>query len=952
MSGRVLHRFPKRHSAATGPKTLNAKTKRLVTRAELPPAASESPDTAIDDAGPSSLPPPEGSGKREQASTRQSTALLVAALILPLALAGYGIFKDHAIALSREMDNSRDLADSVQVYVTETLNQTAVGLRAIEHDLEAQKDVTTEKQLAALHEAMRYDPTSWVIGVRGATGIVMVDTDGARLNMPDLQKEVSEVLAQPGESGLSVLPAIYSKEYLDWYLPVRLRYVRADGQDETAFALVAATKLIRTAANAHTIAGGFFIFVTPAGVRLFKYLDAEQEIQVSAAPLATVTQELLRRGGSGNFESISVLTQEALRVGYSTSDRFPIAVLVAVPALVSEATWLRRSAVQIGLALLAVLAVGFFAFRLNAASGALGRSQTLYRDLFESAGEGLLVLDSRGEVQTCNPGAVRILGASSTEALKGCNLMSLTAEDPAVGRTQVHGISLLKNLQAGQRLSADWRFSKTNRRSDVDVEMRLSAFPEGSLPLVTVLLRDVGAERKHLRRQEYMASHDGLTGLLNRYSFQSFVHDRIEAAVAQPFGVVLMDLNRFKEINDTLGHHAGDIVLRELGKRLQTFFAKGPGFVARLGGDEISVCAPLADGAEGLENLCSILQGIVGQPISVDGVPLELKASLGGAIYPDDAKTPSDLLRCADIAMYAAKREVRSHQRYHAALDNFSSESLALQADFARALRENGLSLVYQPKVDMVSGALVGVEALSRWEHPTLGPVPPSTFVPLAETTELIHPFTEYVLREALAQSKRWLDGGHCVPVSVNISTHNLMNANFIEMIRGLLELHEIPSSQLELEVTESALMRNPETALQRMQGLRALGVKLSIDDFGTGYASLAYLKRLPVDVLKIDKSFTRALAADEGDRRIVRSTIDLAHGFGMCVVAEGVETLEVAEILRRKGCDIAQGYLYAMPLSPAEFTDQWLTVRRDEGQGNAGHRSSLEEKSGRSHQT
>jgi diguanylate cyclase (GGDEF)-like protein/PAS domain S-box-containing protein len=848
-------------------------------------------------------------------------------LILSVALAAYGIFKDHDTALKTETDNSRNLADSVQVYVTETLSQTAVGLRAIEHDLEGQRDATAERQLAALHEAMRYDPTSWVMGIHTAAGTVMVDTEGVRLDMPELRKAVDESIARPADTGLSVLPAIYSKEYLDWYLPVRLRYLGPGGQIDTAFALVAATKLIRTAVSAHTQDVSSFLFVTPAGVRLFKYLDAEQEIQVSDQPIASLTQERLRQGGSGNLETPGILHGELLRIGYSVSDRFPIAVLGVIPASRVEAAWLHRSLGQIGMALLVVFAVGFFAFRLKIASDALGRSQTLYRDLFESAGEGLLVLDSHGAVQTCNPGALRILGAPSADALAGRNLMSMTAEDAAKSRTKFHGMSLLQNLHAGQRLTADWRFAKINRQSEVDVEMRLSAFPEGSLPLVTVLLRDVGAERKHLQHQEYLASHDSLTGLLNRYSFQSFVQDRIELAVAQPFGVVLMDLNRFKEINDTLGHHAGDAVLRELGKRLQAYFGKGPGFVARLGGDEISVCAPLAGGAEELERLCNVLQEMVGQPITVDGVPLELTASLGGAIYPDDAKTPSDLLRCADIAMYVAKRELRSQQRYHAALDNFSSESLALQADFARAIRGNGLSLVYQPKVHMVSGALVGVEALSRWVHPTLGPVSPATFVTLAETTELIHPFTEFVLREALAQSQQWLRAGYRVPVSVNISAHNLMNANFIDMTLGLLQLYEVPPDQLELEVTESALMRKPETALQRLHGLRTLGVKLAIDDFGTGYASLAYLKKLPVHTLKIDKSFTVGLATDEGDRRIVRSTIELAHGFGMTVVAEGVETSEVAELLCGKGCDVAQGYLYDKPLSPEQFMARWLAA-------------------------
>jgi EAL domain-containing protein (putative c-di-GMP-specific phosphodiesterase class I) len=199
------------------------------------------------------------------------------------------------------------------------------------------------------------------------------------------------------------------------------------------------------------------------------------------------------------------------------------------------------------------------------------------------------------------------------------------------------------------------------------------------------------------------------------------------------------------------------------------------------------------------------------------------------------------------------------------------------------------------------------------------------TFIPLAETTELIHPFTEFVMREALAQTSRWLREGHAIPVSVNISTNNLMDANFVETTGKLLAHYGVPPHQLELEVTESALMRNPATALARLHELRALGVQLSIDDFGTGFASLAYLKRLPVQVLKIDKTFTASLATDDGDKRIVRSTIQLAHGFGMRVVAEGVESSEVAELLRRKGCDAAQGYHFSKPLTAQEFAAHWL---------------------------
>jgi diguanylate cyclase (GGDEF)-like protein len=416
--------------------------------------------------------------------------------------------------------------------------------------------------------------------------------------------------------------------------------------------------------------------------------------------------------------------------------------------------------------------------------------------------------------------------------------------------------------------------------------------------------------------------------LFNRHAFQLRLGGRLEEPEPAALAVVLLGMNRIKEINDTLGHLAGDDALRQVAMRLQERFGSPPGFVARLSGDELAVCAFLRDRTAGIDGLCDSIAEAIGQGITVGGIALELDASLGIALFPDDAQSPSELLRCADIAMHAAKREMRPHARYVEALNNFTPDSLAMKSDISQALREGGLSLVYQPKVDLKTGALAGVEALSRWIHPANGAISPAVFIPLVESTELIHPFTRHVLREVFLQCRRWLDAGYRVPMSANISTNNLMDATFVETIRSLLAEHDVPADLIELEVTESALLRNPDTALRRLAELRMLGLKLFIDDFGSGFASLSYLKRLPVDCLKIDSSFIFHLASDEADRRIVRSTIQLAHGFAMTVVAEGVETQEVAELLRKKGCDIAQGYLFAKPMHAQELETLWLEIQ------------------------
>jgi diguanylate cyclase (GGDEF)-like protein len=431
-------------------------------------------------------------------------------------------------------------------------------------------------------------------------------------------------------------------------------------------------------------------------------------------------------------------------------------------------------------------------------------------------------------------------------------------------------------------------------------------------------LRRQGAD--HIK-QEYLATHDSLTGLFNRDAFMRLLVRSIETHPEEPFAVVLLDLNRFKDINDTLGHAHGDRVLEEVGKRLKALWREDEACVARLGGDELAVFTRHAHTPEALEALFAGVQRCLGEPILTGGVELELSASMGAALYPQDAGSAVELLRCSDIAMYAAKTEMRPSGRYSKLVDHFTPETLALRAELAKALRENKLWVAYQPKRRLSDGALVGLEALSRWNHPALGPVHPSYFVALAESTELIHPFTQWMLQAVARQLACWRAAGHCLPVSVNISSNNLLDHTFVENLSARLENAAIPPQLLELEITESAVMRHPETTIKRLKAIRDLGVQLAIDDFGTGYAALSYLKQLPVQTLKIDKSFILNLMTDEADQRIVRSSIQLAHSFDMGVVAEGVESAAVAQQLRDYGCDCAQGFYFGMACAAGEIS-------------------------------
>jgi diguanylate cyclase (GGDEF)-like protein len=442
------------------------------------------------------------------------------------------------------------------------------------------------------------------------------------------------------------------------------------------------------------------------------------------------------------------------------------------------------------------------------------------------------------------------------------------------------------------------------------------------------LHRALSRQADYVTEQEYLAQHDTLTGLKNRDGFMRELERAIATAPGTALGVLLLDLNRFKDINDTLGHATGDRVLEEIGARLRERFSHSDVCVARLGGDELAVLAR-GVGAEALQSLAIRLQECLGRTVLPGGVELELTASIGAAVYPQDAHTPSELLRCADIAMYAAKEELSIFCRYQEVMDQFTPEMLALQSELGKALREGSLSVAYQPKVRLPEGELIGLEALARWTHPTLGPIPPSRFIPLVDNTELIHPLTQHMLRAACEQVVAWKSRGHSVPISVNISANNLLDSGFVDKVRAILESLGVESSLLELEVTESAVMRHPDTMLKRLREIAALGVRLSIDDFGTGYASLLYLKQLPVHTLKIDRGFVTNLTEDAADQRIVRSSIQLAHSFGMTVVAEGVETAGAARELQGYGCDFAQGNYFGYPQTAAEIEARWLEAER-----------------------
>jgi diguanylate cyclase (GGDEF)-like protein len=426
---------------------------------------------------------------------------------------------------------------------------------------------------------------------------------------------------------------------------------------------------------------------------------------------------------------------------------------------------------------------------------------------------------------------------------------------------------------------------------------------------------------------EYQARHDSLTNLPNRSLFLERLENGLLTAQENhdSLALFIMDLDQFKEVNDTLGHHIGDRLLQEVSRRLVTVLRRTD-TVARLGGDEFAVLLPGAD-RDHAKLICRKIATALEQPIKIENLRLRAGISIGVALCPEHGQDASLLMRFADVAMYEAKRRQKGFAFYAAGRDDKSISRLGLSAELKEAVEQGQLTLDYQPMVDIASGRIFCAEALVRWNHPQYGLVPPEDFIPSAEQTGVIRPLTLWVINRALAQVATWAVTGIDLSISINLSVRSLQDRQLPSQVQKLVKRHNANPARVILEITESAIMSDPLTARRVMRRLSNMGFQLSIDDFGTGYSSLAYLKQLPVDEIKIDKSFVTQMDRDENDAVIVRATIDLAHNLGLKVVAEGVESTDVWDLLEMLGCDTAQGYFIRKPQSPHELA-KWLCSR------------------------
>jgi len=538
--------------------------------------------------------------------------------------------------------------------------------------------------------------------------------------------------------------------------------------------------------------------------------------------------------------------------------------------------------------------------------------------VFASTREGILISDADNRIITVNPAFTTITGYSEAE---------VQGQNPRLFASGRHGHAFYAAMWASLNSTGYWQGELWNRRKngeDYPEWLTISVVRDvtGKISHYIAVFADITQIKQSQERLDYMAHYDVLTGLPNRL----LLWDRLEHAMQRAarndrqVAVLCLDLDRFKDINEGLGHLVGDALLSRVAERL-VGAVRRQDTVARLSGDEFVVILEGINSSDEAAHLAEKLARVLREPFSIEEHELSLGASIGISLYPHDGCGADALLKQADAAMYRAKAAGRgSYQFFSQDMTAQAFERVVMENQLRRALAQEELLLHYQPQLDLVTGAVVGLEALLRWQHPEQGLVPPGRFIPLAEETGLITPIGEWVLRTACAQAQDWRQAG--LPfgrIAVNIAGPQLQREGLSNTVRAVLDETGLPPACLELEITETLVMRQVERTIDWLQALQALGVMLAIDDFGTGYSSLAYLKRLPVDKLKIDRSFVRDLPGDENDAAIARAVIALGHSMHLTVIAEGVETAVQRDFLRESGCDQAQGFLYSQPLPALE---------------------------------
>jgi diguanylate cyclase (GGDEF)-like protein/PAS domain S-box-containing protein len=580
---------------------------------------------------------------------------------------------------------------------------------------------------------------------------------------------------------------------------------------------------------------------------------------------------------------------------------------------------------------------------------------SLHTAIIDSARYTIITTDHQGIIQSFNHAAEALLGFDATELVGRTAFADLIKPLELERRAADLSHALKRPIKADHQavfsqleannLEQEWTYiTKDGKEIPVMMSPALIYDADSDQDHYLAIAYDLSdwkaTERELIAYQEeleYRASHDSLTDLANRTQLHLDAQRAItEASIHQRrVAMMLLDLDRFKEVNDTLGHHIGDQLLVQLADRLKQIVSLHNAHLYRLGGDEFAVLFTHFKHSTEILHFATQLTDMVRQPINVKGATLELGGSLGISIYPEQGSNSHDLLRCADVAMYSAKSHSSSLMFYDVNFDAHSPRRLKLMAELGLAIRENQLTLHYQPRINLKDNTCSGCEALIRWEHPELGRIPPDEFIPLAEMGDIIHQLSRWVIERAIKQIVEWQQMGVILPIAINLSAKNLVDQSLAREIASLLHAYHVESQWLEIEITESAFITDPERAETTLRDLNTLGIHMAIDDFGTGFSSLSFLKRLPISTLKIDRSFVDELMTDDQDAAIVKSTIGLAQSFGLETIAEGVEDQNTLSILGDLQCNHAQGYHICKPCPADQFVEWYSQQEKDDHTGD-----------------
>ena len=596
---------------------------------------------------------------------------------------------------------------------------------------------------------------------------------------------------------------------------------------------------------------------------------------------------------------------------------FPVRSGRRVVGMIALHTWAPRALDE---GLLAVMndvgsQIGEFVERKRA-EVALQESEKRMRSVLDNVSDGLATIEQTGTIESVNPAVIRLFGYPEPE---------LVGQQADVLIATTHRSAFINYLERRLKLDipvsgAHETMGKRKNGSLFPLEFVVSSMQIGSRHLFIATLRDISERKAHTDALEYQALHDALTGLPNRSLFGDRLRQALLAARRNQkmFGVLLLDLDRFKDINDALGHDRGDSLLQEVTARLRGVL-RATDTIARLGGDEFAVLTTDAKHPDDVVATARKILAALEGPFAIADQMVETGASIGTAMYPLHGDDPSTLLRRADVAMYVAKRSGGGYAVYAPEQEAQTLRRSGLAGELRRSIPQGELVLHYQPQVTLATGAIHSVEALVRWNHPREGLMPPDRFIPMAEETGIIHPLTAWVIDSALAQLCKWLEQGLDISVSLNVSPRNIEDHSLEEMVARALGTFKVEPQRLTLEITEGVAMA--AAAAKALHRLNEMGVRLALDDFGTGYSSLLYLMRLPVNEIKIDRSFVSALASDPDSGAIVRSAVGLGHNLGLRVVAEGLQDRAAEAVLVEAGCDAAQGFLVGRPTAEREIT-------------------------------